>query len=395
MNRLSQDSLARLILTTEYASDEARHTDHYFCGSVNLWRDFFQPYHLELLLGMREGGCRTMVDRETISYDPSWRLKVRPSQWRPPGEILMHPQPRVGRWYPQGFLSGVSGIFSQTLQPMRVLSCTDSLLEVDCNHPLADIPISVEVQIESVTTQDRERGGRCTDWLEEALADGPGIQLLRGQVYPDFDEPDRFERLDRTDDSRYYREPRLVEHLDSTAGAHLRDYMARMTGEGKQVLDLMSSVQSHLPEGSTVTGLGLNAIELQANSRLAQWLVHDLNDNPVLPFGSEVFDLVCCHLSFEYLLNPDLVMREAARVLRPGGRIVISFSNRWFPEKVTGIWLKLHEFERMSYVLSSLRSAFSDFTTTSFRNWPRPEDDPHYLELQVSDPLFVVTGEKR
>jgi len=394
MNRLNQDSLAKIILSTEYSSHETRHTDHYYCGSVNLWRDFFRPDHLELLTGMREGSSRTLIDGETITYDPSWRLKVRPDQWRPPGELSQQPQPRVGRWYPQGFLSGVSGIYPQTLLPMRVISSSDTLIEVDCNHPLADIPITVRAQLKSVTTPNKvQRGGRCADWLEDALANGPGIVLLREQ-YPDFYESDRFERLDNTEDGQYYRSPRLVEHLDSQARAHLSAYTKGCITEGKQVLDLMSSFQSHLPEGLTVTGLGMNAEELQANRLLAQWLVHDLNDNPVLPFGMESFDVVCCHLSFEYLLNPEQVMREAARVLRPSGLIIVSFSNRWFPEKVTRIWQKLHEFERMSYVVSSLRGSFGDFTTTSFRNWPRPKDDPHYHELQLSDPVYVVTGRK-
>ncbi|SHO46483.1 class I SAM-dependent methyltransferase [Desulfopila aestuarii] len=395
MNRINQDSIARIILRTEYSSNEARHIDHYYCGSVNLWRDFFRPDHLELLTGMREGCSRTLIDGETITYDPSWRLKVRSDQWRPPGELSQQPQPRVGRWYPQGFLSGVSGIYPQTLQPMRVISSADNLIEVDCNHPLADIPIIVRAQVESVISPTKaQRGGRCADWLEDALTNGPGIELLR-EHYPDFHESDRFERLDSTEDGQYYRKPRLVEHLDSQARAHLLACMAGCMSEGNHVLDLMSSVQSHLPEGLSVTGLGMNAEELQANSVLVQWLVHDLNENPVLPFAKESFDVVCCHLSFEYLLNPEQVMREAARVLRPSGQIIVSFSNRWFPEKVTRIWQKLHEFERMSYVVSVLRNAFTDFTTTSFRNWPRPKGDPHYFELQVSDPVYVVTGSKR
>lgn len=394
MDRLNQDSLAKIILSTEYGSRETRHVDHYYCGSVNLWRDFFRPDHLELLTGMREGGSRVLIDGETITYDPSWRLKLRPDQWQPPGKPSQQPQPRVGRWYPQGFLSGVSGIYPQTLQPMRVISSSASCIEVDCNHPLADIPITVRAQVVSVTTPAKvERGGRCADWLEDALANGPGIDLLR-EHFPDFHESDQFERLDRTEDDHYYRTPRLVEHLDRRARTHLLSCTTGLVGAGGQVLDLMSSVQSHLPEGLTVTGLGMNAEELRANSLLTQWLVHDLNDTPLLPFEAESFDLVCCHLSFEYLLHPEQVMREAARVLRPAGRIVVSFSNRWFPEKVTRIWQKLHEFERMSYVVSYLRGAFGDFTATSFRNWPRPEDDPHSHELQVSDPVYVVTGRK-
>jgi len=395
MNRINQDSLAKIILSTGYSSHETHHVDHYYCGSVNLWRDFFRPDHLELLTGMGEGSSKTLIAGESITYDPSWRVTVRPDQWQPPGELAQQPMPRIERWYPQGFITGVSGIYPQTLLPMRVISFDTDRIEVDCNHPLADIPLTVRVQVESVKTPTKtERGGRCADWLEESLVNGPGIALQRERV-PDFDEPDRFARPDSADDSLYYLQPRLVEHLDSQARAHLLACTTGCLTEGQQVLDLMSSVQSHLPGGLTVTGLGMNGDELQANRLLSQRLVHDLNVNPLLPFDAESFDAVCCHLSFEYLLHPDLVMHEAARVLRPSGKIIISFSNRWFPEKVTRIWQRLHEFERMSYVISHLRSSFSGFTATSFRNWPRPEDDPHYLELQVSDPVYVVTACKR
>lgn len=236
MNVLQQDSLARLILSTEYHSHQCRHLDHYCCSSVNLWRDFFRPDHLERLLGMREGATCTLVDGESISYDPSWHLRLKIQQWRPPADAPQPLQPRVGRWYPQGFLSGVATIYPQTLQPMRVVSCDDDRFEVECNHPLADVPITVRARVESIAPPGKERGGRCSDWLEEALAGGPGMQLLRENVHPDYQEPERFSRLDQTDDSHFYGEPRLVGHLDSRARAHLLDCTSSLVGAGDRCL---------------------------------------------------------------------------------------------------------------------------------------------------------------
>jgi SAM-dependent methyltransferase len=88
-------------------------------------------------------------------------------------------------------------------------------------------------------------------------------------------------------------------------------------------------------------------------------------------------------------------MAEVARVLRPDGLCVVSFSNRWFPEKVTRIWQQLHEFERLGYVLEIMQTCFHELTSTTFRNWPRASDDPHYFEKKVSDPLYLVTGRKK
>ncbi len=43
-----------------------------------------------------------------------------------------------------------------------------------------------------------------------------------------------------------------------------------------------------------------------------------------LPFADNCFNKVCCSLVVSYLKNPGLVIRELARVLAPGGKIVVS-----------------------------------------------------------------------
>lgn len=48
-----------------------------------------------------------------------------------------------------------------------------------------------------------------------------------------------------------------------------------------------------------------------------------------LPFGDGVFDLVISSHVAEHLTEPELVFAELARVLRPGGRLLILTPNRW------------------------------------------------------------------
>jgi SAM-dependent methyltransferase len=47
-----------------------------------------------------------------------------------------------------------------------------------------------------------------------------------------------------------------------------------------------------------------------------------------LPFASETFDLIICKHVLEHLEEPESAFRELARVLRPGGRLLVLTPNR-------------------------------------------------------------------
>jgi SAM-dependent methyltransferase len=150
-----------------------------------------------------------------------------------------------------------------------------------------------------------------------------------------------FARQDEGDDAAFYRAPRLVAHLDDAARAALAAYYGRVLAPGSDVLDLMSSCVSHLPRdlaSGSVTGLGMNAAELAANPQLTAALVHDLNARPNLPFADASFDACLIAVSVQYLTRPVAVFADIARVLRPGGCCIVSFSNRCFPTKAVALW---------------------------------------------------------
>ncbi len=150
-----------------------------------------------------------------------------------------------------------------------------------------------------------------------------------------------FARIDERADTEFYASARLVEHIDAHAIAAVEALYRERISSGCDVLDLMSSWVSHLPPDVTyrsVTGLGMNAAELAANPRLDRRIVHDLNALPELPFAAASFDAVLICVSVQYLTSPVAVMREAARVTRPGGQLIVSFSNRCFPTKAVAIW---------------------------------------------------------
>ena len=81
--------------------------------------------------------------------------------------------------------------------------------------------------------------------------------------------------------------------------------------------------------------------------------------------------------------RPIEFLREASRVLKSGGQIVISFSNRCFPTKAVAIWQALGDEDHARLVGTYLQNAgFADIAA-------------HLLvDGSSSDPMIAVTGRK-
>lgn len=91
--------------------------------------------------------------------------------------------------------------------------------------------------------------------------------------------------------------------------------------------------------GVEVTGIELEAMPARfAAQRLHRVLVGDaLEQIRTLPEAS--FDLLCANDVLEHLPRPDLVLAEGRRVLKPGGRILISLPNiRYWDEFLRLAW---------------------------------------------------------
>jgi SAM-dependent methyltransferase len=187
-----------------------------------------------------------------------------------------------------------------------------------------------------------------------------------------------FDRADDALDDRFYAVDRLVTHIDSGAITAVTE-LYRELGLHGDVLDLCSSWISHFdPAPARLTALGMNEAELAANPAAASFVVHDLNVDPTLPFDDASFDAVTCCVSVDYLTRPLDVFAECARVLRPGGVFVCTFSNRCFPSKAIRGWLSTDDRGRCTIVGAyfDLTPAF-DAPTISLRN-PGAAGDPLY-----------------
>ncbi len=206
-------------------------------------------------------------------------------------------------------------------------------------------------------------------------------RCVDGSAAPGPWPPGFFDRQDATDDADFYTAPRFVTHIDNGAIQAVTELYDELGVPQGRALDLMSSWVSHLsrrPDGGLVV-VGMNAAELGANPLADERLLQDLNRDPRLPFDEASFDAVTCCVSIDYLVAPIEVLREASRVLRPGGLIVITFSNRCFPTKAIRGWLATDDAGHVSVVRAYLEQAGGFAPATAQRRTPSSRrGDPLY-----------------
>src|SRR5712691_680966 len=135
-------------------------------------------------------------------------------------------------------------------------------------------------------------------------------------------------------------------HIDAAAIAAVTNLYREMLPPGGAILDVMSGWVSHLPPEAPfrrVVGIGTERQALAENPFLDEWRLQNLNSNPILPFASGEFDGATVCAAVQYLARPAEVIREIARVLRPGAPLIVTFSNRCLATKAIACWCLLDE----------------------------------------------------
>ncbi|MCK9532550.1 MAG: class I SAM-dependent methyltransferase [Gammaproteobacteria bacterium] len=104
--------------------------------------------------------------------------------------------------------------------------------------------------------------------------------------------------------------------------------LARLPGEGDVLLAGIGSGLDipHLPCGPRYTGIDLTPAMLrraEGRARVREDVALHEGDVMALPYGDASFDAVVMHLILAVVPHPERALGEAARVLRPGGRLLI------------------------------------------------------------------------
>lgn len=111
--------------------------------------------------------------------------------------------------------------------------------------------------------------------------------------------------------------------------------------EGARILDIGCGLGVYVRKFQEFSreayGIDIDAKRLQQGAATTPGLMLGVGEH--LPFESGSFDVVVLNEVIEHVTDDEATMREAARILRPGGHVVIYAPNRLYPFETHGIYL--------------------------------------------------------
>ncbi|CAE8707882.1 unnamed protein product, partial [Polarella glacialis] len=242
----------------------------------------------------------------------------------------------------------------------------------------------------------RRTAARAGGWPGSYVGNSTPDEVLQKVQWPPewpYDARD-MSRQDESDDSGFYNQPRLCQHVDDGCIAALKQFYGEVfpTYPGARILDICSSWISHYPDEKTwshASITGMNEYELQNNKQADDYQVQNLNLVPKLNYDDESFDIVTCTVSFDYLNKPLEVMREVGRVLKPGGIMIMSTSNRCFPTKAVNVWVQSGDAEHM-LIYGSYIHYSGLFEAPECKNLSSA-----LSRVGLADPMYAITARKQ
>lgn len=172
--------------------------------------------------------------------------------------------------------------------------------------------------------------------------------------------PRSFEIASTESDLDYYHKHPSPSLLDAGGQKAVEALYHTLIQESDIIVDLMCGLNSHIPTDipyKNLIGIDINKQTLQQNQQLTQRIVQDLNDNPILPIQDDCVDFICLCAVMEYLRQPLQIFQECLRILKPAGRIVLSFSNKFLSTRTVALWQALENTDRQKLIKIFLNRA--------------------------------------
>ena len=111
--------------------------------------------------------------------------------------------------------------------------------------------------------------------------------------------------------------------------------------EGARILDIGCGLGVYVRKfrefSDRVCGIDIDPKRLREGAKTTPGLMLAVGEH--LPYRSESFDVVVLNEVIEHVQDDAATMREAMRILRPGGRVVVYAPNRLYPFETHGIYL--------------------------------------------------------
>jgi SAM-dependent methyltransferase len=110
-------------------------------------------------------------------------------------------------------------------------------------------------------------------------------------------------------------------------------------------------------------------LEIDSSETRARGIADFYYDGTTFPFNDGQFDSVLCNQVFEHVFNPNLFMDEVSRVLKPGGKLLLSVPFVWDEHEQPNDYARYSSFalkfilERHGFELISQIKTCADATT--------------------------------
>ena len=123
--------------------------------------------------------------------------------------------------------------------------------------------------------------------------------------------------------------------------------------EGKRILDIGCGIGTFVQRlrqfSGDVYGVDIDAERLRQGAARLPNLALAVGEH--LPYAAETFDVILLHEVLEHVKDDAATLREATRVLRPGGHICIFCPNRLYPFETHGVfWRQKYLFGNIPFV---------------------------------------------